>query len=87
MNNLYDANIEDVCECFLGTEKVATFGFTEAQVSEWFGERGYEGRVRWQNSSVPQIPLHNAQASDFAVTDVLFAPGIVPGNLPTARFE
>ncbi|MCA9134733.1 MAG: hypothetical protein KDA45_16310, partial [Planctomycetales bacterium] len=86
VNNLYDANIEDVCQGFLGAERMVTFGFAEAYSSGWLGERGNEARVRWQSPPVPQLPLHDARPADFAVSDVLFVPGITPGNLPRPTF-
>ena len=85
MNNLYDAGIEDLCHCFWDSERIATFGFTEAYASGWMGERGNESRVRWQNANVPTFPLHDAQPTDFAVSDVLFAPGFEPDERHEAR--
>lgn len=87
MNNLYDANIEDVCQCFLDSEKIATFGFMEAYTSGWLGERGNESRIRWQNPSVPPFPLHTAKPQDFAVAEGLFVPGIIPRDMPNPTFQ
>ncbi len=86
MNNSYDENIQDLCQAYLGPERIATFGFTEASTSGgWLGERGNESRVRWGNTGVPRLPLHSTQPADFAVADVLFSPGVSPANLPSAN--
>lgn len=82
-NNLYDANIENVCQAYLAGETVATFGFTEALTSGWFGERGNESRIHWQTPNFPKLPLSEAAPGDFAVADVLFVPGIAPDLMPS----
>ncbi len=81
-NNLYDANITEVCQSYLGSEKIAAFGFEEALTSGWLGERGNESRVRWQAAEFPKLPFREATPTDFSVADVLFVPGIASDNLP-----
>ncbi len=80
--NLYDANIQDMCQAFEEGERVASFGFAEASASGWLTERGSESRVRWLETSFPKLPLSESTPADFAVEDVLFGPGITPKNLP-----
>jgi hypothetical protein len=87
MNNLYDANIEELCHSFQGTEKIAAFGFVEAATSGWLAERGNEARIRWQNESFPSQPFRQAAPRDFAVADLLFVPGIAPKQLPAPEIE
>lgn len=82
VNNLYDANIQELCQAFQGSEKIATFGFTEASTSGWLAERASESRVRWREPGFPKLPLSQAAPRDFAVADVLFVPGITPQKLP-----
>jgi serine/threonine protein kinase len=87
LNNLYDENIVDLCHCMLKAEKSATFGFTESLIAGWFSERGNESRVRWQAANVPSRPLHAVSPPEFAVTEVLFVPGISPDRLYAPTFE
>ncbi len=82
MNNLYDASIEELCQAFQGTQKIAAFGFVEASTNGWLAERGNESRVRWQDANFPKLPLRDATPRDFAVADLLFVPGIAPKKLP-----
>lgn len=87
MANLYDANIQDLCQAFEGGERIATFGFTEALASGWLAERGSESRVRWREASFPKLPLSESAPADFAVEDVLFVPGITPQKLPLSAAD
>ncbi len=82
-NNLYDANVENICQAYLNGETVATFGFAEALTSGWLGERGNESRIRWQEPDFPKLPLSEATPGDFTVADVLFVPGIAPDLMPS----
>lgn len=85
MNNLYDANTEDLCLSYQGQELIAAFGFVEAATSGWLAERGNESRVRWQNAAFPPAALRDATPADFAVADLLFVPGIAPQSMPSLQ--
>lgn len=87
VSNLYDANIQELCHAFLGGERIATFGFAEASASGWLAERASESRVRWQDARFLSEPWSEIAPSDFAVTDVLFTPGISASNLPSGGFK
>lgn len=87
VTNLYDANIQELCQAFQGSDKVATFGFAEASASGWLTERASESRVRWRDPDFPRMPLSQSTPDDFAVTDGLFVPGIKPKNLPLSGIE
>ncbi len=85
--NLYDANIQELCQAFQGGGKVAAFGFAEASASGWLTERANEYRVRWRDPDFPRMPLSQATLRDFAVADGLSMPGIKPRNLPLSGLE
>ncbi|MEZ6075442.1 MAG: hypothetical protein R3C56_07145 [Pirellulaceae bacterium] len=72
VTNLYDANIQELCQAFQGSDKVAAFGFAEASASGWLTERASESRVRWRDPDFPRMPLSQSTPDDFAVTDGLF---------------
>lgn len=73
--NAYDSDIHDICQCFIGNSKTATFGFTEASVDGWFDERGDEFEVLWENPLALQRPFHELEASDIVTVRGLFQPG------------
>jgi len=85
--NLYDANIQELCQAYQGSDKVATFGFAEASASGWLTERASESRVRWRDPDFPRMPLSQSTPDDFAVADGMFVPGIKPRNLPLSGIE
>ena len=87
VTNLYDANIQELCQAFQGSEKTATFGFVEASTSGWLTERASESRVRWRAPDFPRMPLSQSTPRDFSVADGLFVPGIKPINLPLGGVE
>ncbi len=87
VSNLYDANIQELCQAYLGTERIATFGFVEASTSGWLAERASESRVRWQDARFLREPWSQATPRDFAVADVLFAPGITAMKRPPGSLE
>ena len=87
VTNLYDANIQDLCQAFQGSDSIATFGFVEASASGWLTERASESRVRWRDPNFPRMPLSQSTPRDFAVADGLFVPGIKPRNLPLSGLE
>ncbi len=87
VSNLYDANIQELCQAYLGTERIAAFGFVEASTSGWLAERASESRVRWQDARFLREPWSQVTPRDFAVADVLFAPGITAMKLPPGNLE
>ncbi|MEO8270670.1 MAG: hypothetical protein ABI557_13185, partial [Aureliella sp.] len=87
VTNLYDANIQDLCQAFQGSDRIATFGFAEASASGWLTERASESRVRWRDPDFPRRPLNQCTPRDFAVADGLFVPGIKPRILPLSGVE
>lgn len=87
VTNLYDANIQELCQAFQGSDNVATFGFAEASASGWLTERASESRVRWRDPDFPRMPLSQSTPRDFAVAEGLIIPGIKPRNLPLSGVE
>lgn len=87
VNNLYDANIQELCQAMEGGEKTASFGFAEASASGWLTERGSESRVPWREASFPKLPLSESPPSAFAVEDLSFVPGITPQKMPLSVVE
>lgn len=87
VNNLYDANIQELCQATAGGERIASFGFAEASAGGWLTERGSESRVRWREASFPKLPLSESAPADFVVEEMAFVPGITPDKLPLNAVE
>ncbi|GAB5403432.1 MAG: hypothetical protein Aurels2KO_16630 [Aureliella sp.] len=75
-DNAYSSSITDLCEAFSGLTKVATFGFAEASLDGWFGERSDEFEVLWRQEFTSPLEFSRISADDVQLDSGIFQPGM-----------
>ncbi len=83
-DNAYSESITDLCEAFSGLTKVAAFGFAEASLDGWFGERSDEFEVLWTQEFTSPLDFSRISFDDVQIDSGIFQPG-VPQSITAAE--